>query len=98
MSGGTAAVQGIAMLNPQKWVTGGGVSASSASGSGYKRGVGLESEEDTGGSALYIGEEDMEDDDEDGLVMETAVAPPVRPGMHLPHRSSFRKDAKKRTQ
>ena len=37
MTGGSAAVQGIAMLNPQRWGGGGGVTAGTTAGVGYSK-------------------------------------------------------------
>ena len=71
---GTAAVQGIAMLNPQKWMTGGVIQTDRKKAlDGYSRSV--ENEEDTIGSALFTG-----DDEDDSPVLETPVIIPERPG------------------
>ena len=49
MTGGSAAVQGIAMLNPQRW----GGSSSSGAGAGYSRNL-----EKENGMLFEVGEEE----------------------------------------
>ena len=54
-TGGTAAAQGIAMLNPQRWAGSGGI----PSGGGYSRQLALEKED--GGTLFDGGDEELED-------------------------------------